>query len=50
MEPLMPGASRWGRPLRVDLREVINAIRHLVCSGCEWRMLPHDFPPCQTVY
>jgi transposase len=29
---------------------VINALRYLVRSGCEWRMLPHDFPPYQTVY
>jgi putative transposase len=48
--PLMPSASRTGRPRGVDLREVINAIRYLVRSGCEWRMLPRDFPPWQTVY
>jgi transposase len=29
---------------------VINALRYLVRSGCEWRMLPNDFPPYQTVY
>jgi transposase len=46
----MPAASRTGRPRGVDLREVINAIRYLVRSGCEWRMLPRDFPPWQTVY
>lgn len=43
MEPLMPVASRLGRPRWVDLREVINAIRYLVRSGCEWRMLPMIF-------
>src|SRR6476620_1109698 len=48
--PLMPAASRIGRPRSVDLREVINAIRYLVRSGCEWRLLPRDFPPWQTVY
>jgi transposase len=48
--PLMPAASRIGRPRGVDLREVINAIRYLARSGCEWRMLPRDFPPWQTVY
>jgi transposase len=50
MEPLMPGTSLLGRPLRVDLHEVINAIRYLVRSSYEWRMLRHDFPPWQTVY
>ena len=32
------------------IRQVINALRYLVQSGCEWRMLPNDFPPYQTVY
>jgi putative transposase len=32
------------------LREVLNAIRYMVRSGCEWRMLPVHFLPWQTVY
>ncbi len=52
--PLLPGACGAGRPRRTDLREVLNAIRYLVrtgCGGCGgWRMLPKDFPPWQTVY
>jgi transposase len=32
------------------LREVINAIRYLVRTGCGWEMLPINFPPWQTVY
>lgn len=35
---------------KADLREVINALRYLVRSGCGWRMLPEDFPAWQTVY
>lgn len=48
--PLMPQPARTGRRRSVDLREVVNAIRYLVRTGCEWRMLPHDFPPWPTVY
>jgi transposase len=33
-----------------DMREVFNAIRYLVKSGCHWRMLPHDFPDWTVVY
>jgi transposase len=33
-----------------DLREVYNALRYLVRSGCSWRLLPHDFPPYYAVY
>jgi len=50
IEPLMPGVAHTGRPRKIDLRRVINALRYLVRSGCEWRMLPNDFPPYQTVY
>lgn len=29
---------------------MINALRYMMQSGCEWRMLLNDFPPYQTVY
>lgn len=48
--PLLPHPARTGRRRVTDLREVLNAIRYLVRSGCEWRMLPVHFPPWQTVY
>ena len=41
--PLMPKPGRMGRPRETDFREVINAVRYLVRSGCGWRMLPHHF-------
>jgi putative transposase len=34
---------------RHNLREVFNALRWLVRTGAQWRMLPHDFPPWKTV-
>ena len=48
--PLMPPRARTGRRRAVDLREVLNALRYLVRTGCGWRLLPKDFPPWQTVY
>jgi transposase len=33
-----------------DLREVVNAIIYVNRAGCAWHLLPHDFPPHQTVY
>lgn len=49
IEPLFPPARRGGRPRATDLREVLNAILYLATSGCQWRMLPKDFPPLSTV-
>ena len=48
--PLIPTAKAGGRPRTTDMREVINAIFYTLRSGCQWRMLPTDFPPHQTVY
>jgi transposase len=48
--PLMPAPGRTGRPREVDFREVINAIRYLVRSGCGWRMLPVHFGHWRTIY
>jgi len=50
LEPLMPPANKRGRPRKTNLRDVIDAIFYLLQSGCQWDLLPRDFPPWQTVY
>jgi transposase len=50
LEPLIPAAKPGGRPRDTDMCEVLNAIFYVVRSGCAWRLLPHEFPPWQTVY
>lgn len=35
---------------KYDLREIVNAILYLVKTGCQWRMLPKDFPDWKLVY
>ena len=49
---LLPSALvREDAPQRTHgLREVFNALRWIVRAGASWRMLPHDFPPWETVY
>src|SRR3712207_5413879 len=47
--PYMPPASRRGRPRTTELRAVVNAIFYLAQSGCQWRLLPKEFPPYSTV-
>ena len=48
--PLLPLARTGGRPRTTCLRRVVNAIFYLLQAGCQWRMLPRDFPPRSTVY
>jgi len=31
-------------------RELFNALRYVVKTGCQWRFLPHDFPPWSAAY
>ena len=46
---LVPERSPLGRPRKVDLRVVVNAILYILATGCQWRALPKDFPPRSTV-
>jgi putative transposase len=50
IKPYIPAAKWGGRPQKTDMREVLNAIFYVVKTGCQWGMLPHDFPPKGTVY
>jgi putative transposase len=47
--PLVAQAAGPGRPRTVDIRAVVNAILYLNKSGCQWEMLPHDFPDYRHV-
>ncbi len=42
--------GKMGRPRKHEIQKVINGIRYVMKSGCQWRLLPKDFPPWQTVY
>lgn len=50
LEPLLPAVRPGGRPRAHPLRDIIDAIRYVLRTGCQWRALPHEYPPWQTVY
>jgi putative transposase len=50
IEPHMPVPKEHGRPRIHSLREILDAIFYVLRSGCQWRLLPHDFPRWPTVY
>ena len=39
-----------GRPRKWEMWQIINAILYVVRTGCQWRMMPTNLPPCQSVY
>ena len=49
VEPLLPARARTGRPPKIDLRVVLNAIFYILATGCQWRALPKDFPKRSSV-
>lgn len=47
--PHLMRRGRVGRPRKVELRMVVDAILYILATGCQWRALPKDFPPRSTV-
>ena len=50
IKPHLPAPKGYGRPRVHDLRVILNAVFYVLKSGCQWRLLPHDFPRWPTVY
>src|SRR3712207_2741742 len=50
LEPHLPGPRGRGRPRVHPLRELLDAMFYVLRSGCQWRLLPREFPPWRTVY
>ena len=46
IKPLFSGMREYKWPKR----ELMNAVLYFVKTGCQWRHLPHDFPPYSTVH
>ena len=50
LEPHLPTPKRRRRPRVHSPREILDAVFYLLKSGCQWRMLPRNFPPWKTVF
>ncbi len=50
LQPLLPTPKRRGRPRLHSPREILNAVFYVLKTGCQWRMLPCEFPPWKTVF
>ena len=43
IEPSLPPPGKIGRPRKVDLRRVVEAILYMASTGCQWRAIPKEF-------
>ncbi len=50
LEPLIPSVKPGGRDRKWPMRLIMDGIFYVVRSGCQWRLVPREFPPWQTVY
>ena len=49
IRPILEGARKRTKPPQYDIYDVFCGILYLLKSGCQWRMIPSDFPPKGTV-
>jgi len=50
LAPLIPPPKPGGRPRTLEMRRVVNAIFYINRTGCQWRLLPREYPNRRTVY
>jgi putative transposase len=51
IKPLLPVKHEGpGRPIELNMRQVVNAIFYVVRTGCQWINLPKDYPNHNSVY
>ena len=43
-------SGNYGNRSKHKKRDLVNAVFYIVKSGCQWRMLPANFPPYSTVH
>ena len=50
IRPILESARKKTKPRVVDLYLVFNAILYLLKTGCQWRMIPKEYPKWRTVH
>ncbi len=49
LEPLVQRKGTMGRPVKLDLRQIVNALFYWERTGCHWRLIPNEYPTWTSV-
>jgi transposase len=50
IRPWLEAARKKTKPRVIDLYEVFCAVLYVLKTGCQWRMIPSDFPKWRTAH
>jgi transposase len=50
IKPLLDSARKKTKPRKLKLYDVFCGVLYVLKSGCQWRMLPSDFPNWRSVH
>jgi transposase len=50
VRPFLESAKKKTRPRKHDVYDLFCALLYILKSGCQWSMLPSDFPNYKTVH
>jgi transposase len=50
IKPILESVRKKTRPRKIDLYDVFCGILYVLKSGCQWRMLPKEYPQWELCY
>ena len=50
IKPILESARKKTRPRTIDLYDIFCGILYILKSGCQWRMLPKEYPKWESCY
>ena len=48
--PLLESARKKTKPREIDLYDVFCGVLYLLKTGCQWRMMPKEYPKWRTIH